>query len=527
MIYDFNRAECPDPAHSDVCLLGAGAAGIALAVQMASAGFRVTVLEGGGRFLEGRSQDIYRSENAGLPHAGVNTGRFRTLGGSTTEWGGQMLELDEEDFRSREWVPGSGWPFPKSALRAEYARALDFAGLRRAESDDQAIWAALRKQPPDLSPELYMAFSRWCPERDFAKLHWPMLSASRKIAVFCHANATGFVLNEGRTAILATRISSFSNRRATVKADYFVLCMGGIESTRFLLQPAMNGLLPWQTNGIVGRYFQDHVCCNGIRLRSLRTQPAHKWFGHVSSQGFTYHNKVRLAAAQQAAHRTLNVTGTINLFTKQNEKRDLAFQALRRAWKGGSEISFADSIRTALYLPSIVRAGLSRRLRKEPPPWKKIMLSVHTEQSPLSSSTITLSGERDELGMLRTQLDWRISDAEIHTIRTYVKICESVFRRHAFASLDVPAGFYEDDHELRRMCVDSNHHMGSTRMSISAEHGVVNPDLRLHGIANGYVCSSSVFPSSGFSNPTHTLLALAMRLSSLLVAKLADKSVAC
>ncbi len=50
-------------------------------------------------------------------------------------------------------------------------------------------------------------------------------------------------------------------------------------------------------------------------------------------------------------------------------------------------------------------------------------------------------------------------------------------------------------------------------MSTSPATGIVDPNLRLYGIDNVYICSSAVFPASGFSNPTHTLLALAVRLS--------------
>jgi len=43
--------------------------------------------------------------------------------------------------------------------------------------------------------------------------------------------------------------------------------------------------------------------------------------------------------------------------------------------------------------------------------------------------------------------------------------------------------------------------------------GVVNPDLRVHGVANLYVAGSSVFPSGGYVPPTLTIVALALRLA--------------
>ena len=55
--------------------------------------------------------------------------------------------------------------------------------------------------------------------------------------------------------------------------------------------------------------------------------------------------------------------------------------------------------------------------------------------------------------------------------------------------------------------------MGGMRMAVAPTDGVVTPDLLLHGTRNVYICSGAVFPTSGFSNPTHTVLALAMRLA--------------
>jgi choline dehydrogenase-like flavoprotein len=59
----------------------------------------------------------------------------------------------------------------------------------------------------------------------------------------------------------------------------------------------------------------------------------------------------------------------------------------------------------------------------------------------------------------------------------------------------------------------SHHHMGTTRMADSPRNGVVNKNCRVHGVENLYVAGSSVFPTSGFVNPTLTIVALALRLA--------------
>jgi len=138
-------------------------------------------------------------------------------------------------------------------------------------------------------------------------------------------------------------------------------------------------------------------------------------------------------------------------------------------------------------------------------------LRVHCEQEPDSASTITLSDERDVLGLLRTRLTWRISPAELRTIRRFVEIVQSSLR-HVAEIIPDPDLFAEDERFIAH-CEDSFHHMGGMRMSSSRSSGVVDTDLKLYGTDNVFICSSAVFPTSGFSNPTHTLLALAARLA--------------
>ena len=142
-----------------------------------------------------------------------------------------------------------------------------------------------------------------------------------------------------------------------------------------------------------------------------------------------------------------------------------------------------------------------------------IFLRVHCEQAPDTRSRITLTSDRDALGMLRCNLDWRVSDLEIATIRHFAATVGEAFGRN-FADVRAFPDLENGGPGLLPRLDDSNHHMGATRMAISSDDGVVDPNLRLFGVRNGYVCSSSVFPSCGFSNPTHTLIALAVRLAS-------------
>src|SRR5215471_7527483 len=123
MIIDLERTNPADviSSHFDVCIVGAGAAGIVLAVELVKRGKRIVVAESGGlRRWERRTQALNKSHVVGLPHTGIHAGRFRALGGTTRTWAGQTMELQEIDFLQRDWVPGSGWPFAKSELASAY-----------------------------------------------------------------------------------------------------------------------------------------------------------------------------------------------------------------------------------------------------------------------------------------------------------------------------------------------------------------------------------------------------------------------
>ena len=528
MLQDFERIENPVPGlpgqeKANVCILGAGAAGILLATQLAEQGLSVLLLEAGGLDLESRSQEIYRTELEGHSYQGTTRGRFRTLGGSTTQWGGQLLELEDFDFEPRKHVKGSGWPIRKVDLAPFYERALQFAGLRRVEREDHRVWAGLGLSICDLGPEFRMEYSRWCPERDFAVLQRAALRDSRRLQGLYHANVLGFVLNDTRSAIAGVRVRGYESTDAVITADRYVLAMGGIETNRLLLQTVDGGGVPWQRNGLLGQHFQDHISLNGIPIRDISMQPVARYFGYRTLNNFLYHNKIRLSLEEQVKARSLNVAGTIGPWRKEDPARDAAIVMLREVVRKGRRPSAAAWAEAARSFPGIGWEVISQRLlggrEGGGPEWNRLMLTVHAEQSPRSASAITLTDQRDAVGMLRAKVDWRISDLELVTLRAYVKRAMEVFAARRFAKVAPPQGFFEDDALVRSMCTDSYHHMGGTRMSSDARTGIVDADLKVHGVANLYVCSSSVFPTGGFSNPTLTILALAMRLGDHLRAK--------
>lgn len=123
MFFDARNLEQGSVLDTDVCIVGAGAAGITLAREFDGSGKRIILLEGGGLDYTLDSQQLYSGKNIGLPYVPLDITRLRCFGGSTNHWAAHCRPLDESDFETRDWVPSSGWPITKSDLDPYYERA--------------------------------------------------------------------------------------------------------------------------------------------------------------------------------------------------------------------------------------------------------------------------------------------------------------------------------------------------------------------------------------------------------------------
>ena len=518
VIIDLEGLEHVPNTSADVCIIGAGAAGISLAIECFRRGLTVILLEAGGPAFEQASQDIYTSEVHGLAHSGIHEGRFRTLGGTTTRWGGQILELDELDFQYRPWVPESGWPILKSDLNGAYARALELEGVAPSILSDEQVWRAAGVSPPPLVSGLESFFTRFCPQPDFAKLHRVFLEQTARVTVYLHANLSGFRLSESGITFAAADCSTLAGQTFAFTARNYVLCAGAIESARLLLQPLGNAhAAPWNISGLTGRFFQDHIDIAVARLTPMDHKQFHLWFDNLYLSGFRYIPKIRLGAALQKDFGVLAVGASLHSQSARQQAVADFRETLLELRRGGIRNWKASQLVSAIPAADIlVRKAwrMARHHRAYNPDDLGVDLRVHCEQAPNPESRITLSENRDALGLFQARLDWRIGDLELKTVRAFANYAVEQFERAGIAN----GKMYEDSLDslssFVKQAVDTYHHMGTARMATTPSAGVVDPDCKLFGIANGFVCSSAVFPTSGFSNPTHTIIALAVRLAS-------------
>ncbi len=523
MIVDLESGAIPADFSAAICIVGAGAAGLILAAELTRRKIPVLLLESGGRDLENSAQTLSMYEPVGQPQQPPSIGRFRGLGGTTKAWGGQILPLTTEDFESRAWIRGSGWPVSLSRLQPYYDRAIRAEGLAPALQQDGAVWQTLGMPAPTMGDDLVPYFTRWCPEPDFARLHREIFS-SPFLCVALHATVTAMILNSDGESIAGLRCRTISGRDYLFSAPTYALCLGTIDTVRLLMQPLGDGVhAPWNKSANLGRNLQAHIDFNAADVTPLDAVRLHRCFANIYLNGFKYHPKLRLAPAAQQRERMLNIAGFVT--ARHPAERSLfRIKAMGRNLIHGrfSGIARDDLSAAFAQLPLLFKLadGYVRKHRAHWMPGSDIRFRVHCEQEPRAQSYIQLTGERDATGMLRARFDWRVSPSEWRTIHRFTQIVEREFEQRKLAKLQLHPELLREDGFLGLKFENSHHVMGGSRMAEDPANGVVTPELRLHGVRNAFVCSASVFPTSGFSNPTHTLIALAIRLADHLAAQL-------
>jgi choline dehydrogenase-like flavoprotein len=525
LIEDFNGFSDGASLTADICIIGAGAAGIAIAREFIATRHKILLLEAGGYNPESGTQKLYESEVVGLPHTGVHDGRARIFGGTTTLWGGQALRFDDFDMRERSWVPYSGWPIARASLEPYYERAERVMQIG-PRIPYQQLCASFGVEPPAFdSDQLYTECSRWSPKPNFGTAYRSQLKEAPNITVLLHANVTTIVTNPAASAVESVEFQTLAGKKGTAQARFFVVCCGGIETARLLL--ASNRVEPGgvgNRNDLVGRFFQEHVHMNFGELQAAHRARLQDLFESFFVKGLKYAPLVTLTQRVQTEMRLLSIHGIV-AFELAPDSGIAAMKKLFRAVIGRTYSNTAELrhwIGQALANPGEV-ARLAYRLRVQKraatPKRGPILLGTQCEMAPNPDSRVLLSDARDEVGMPRVRLDWRLGEMERRTLSEFVKVLAGEFERLGLGTFDKKqADFLEEPAAWVARAHDSAHHMGTTRMHESPRLGVVDPECRVHGIDNLYIGSSAVFPTSARSNPTLTILALCLRMADRLKA---------
>lgn len=520
MLIDLKTTEIPALLRADLCIVGAGAAGIAIAREFASTGYTVLLVESGGLQFDRDVQDLYKGTNVRGDFS-LTTTRFRLFGGTTYVWGGWCAPLDEADFRKRAWVPHSGWPITRADLLPFYRRAQSLCQLgpyRYSVQDWPTLAAdALRIDPQKLEHRLWQL----SPPTVFGEVYREELRAAPGVTVLLNATATEIVTVQNAQSVHEVRLASLGGRRSRVSARAYVLACGGIEIPRLLL--ASNGVeAAGVGNGrdLVGRFFMEHPHpdAGGVLLsgggESFRPYVEREVGGEQVILGF--------GPSERAQQRLGLLNSSVAVHDPIHFEPTDAWDSLMKLSRALGEPRWPESAGSHVW--TVLRdfdGVLSEAyLRARQGPVRGYTLTVRTETAPNPNNRVTLAAERDALGMPRVRLQWQPAALDRITAATSMKLLAEEFGRLGIGRVRINELLLQDDTRWTDNLNWVGHHMGTTRMSGDPNAGVVDADCRVHGVANLFVASSSVFPTSGFANPTLTILALSLRLADHLKAKI-------
>jgi len=504
VIVDFSDPRVGDEHEADLCIVGAGAAGIALGLELAS--MRVIVLDGGGE----SPAPAGAGELRGLPCLTVLDGRARGLGGTTSLWAGQALPFEPADLAVRDWVPDSGWPIPAQELSEPYRRAERLLGLPNVTYDERG-WPPGLPLPPT-APGLKRRFSTFAPVPNLAHRHDAHLRAGEGPTMLLHAQADRLMTNGPGDEVQAIAFRSPTGRVGRVVARAFILAAGAVETARLLLaSTGPRGHAVGNRHDQVGRFFQEHLHLNLRIVDPDRRRLAQLLHGR-RLHGVRHFAKLSASPQLQREERLLAVGANVSYDPDASAALRAIRELRRRAGRPVPAAVFGALVRHPDHL---VRAGYrSLRGTKASEGFGDAYLAVQVETAPRPESRVTLGSVRDALGMPEVCVDWRVGEPELRTAEVFAGRLDELLRAHRLGRVD-PAQL-RLPRELTALAglVDAGaHHCGTARMSDDPRHGVVDRDCRVHGIGNLYIAGSAVFPTSSWSNPTLTLLALSYRLA--------------
>jgi choline dehydrogenase-like flavoprotein len=523
----------------DICIVGAGAAGIALACELDACGIKVMLLEAGGFRAHADSLDFYRG-TAAEPHPDPTQYRRTAFGGTTTLWGGRCVPLDPIDFEPREYLSHSGWPVSYAEIAQYYPLALHYCD---AGKFDFTVAGSLANPAPTIAGfdpgGLVIAdgIERYSLPTDFGKRYRERIAHSRDVTAVLHARCVRLHKRPGDDAIESVEMIDRAGRRRRLLPRAVVLACGGIEVPRLMLASDPEGRGLGNREDLLGRFYSCHFEITCGRLVANGAAVAFNF--ERTTDGVYCRRQLRFSEQAQRQQRLLNMVFRLHFSDYADWRHGsavmsaiyLARSALPAEYRAilqhnrpasGPSQQLAHVRNVLRGLPQLCKFSadwlFKTRLARRRIPYTLVAnadgsfpLEFNSEQTPCASNRVSITADADRHGLKRVHIDWRLCAADIDSAQRGFLLLRDAINARSGSRLEL------DEAELHRRITAAQplggHHLGTARMASSARRGVVGPDCAVFGLPNLFIASSAVFPTAGYANPTLTIVALAVRLA--------------
>jgi choline dehydrogenase-like flavoprotein len=541
MIIDARTLPEGETVLADVCIIGGGPAGTVCAREFLGSGLRVVLLESGGRQRDARTQALSAGQLSGEVTEPLEETHLRQLGGTANHWiikmadkrfGYRFAPLDPIDFEAREGCPHSGWPITRADLDPYYARAHAVCGVGPFDYR-AARWQTDGERPLDLPPQdVESSTFMFAPTSTFTTDIPRQLEAAADVHAYLHATVVELLASADGQRVDEAVVRTFEGRTLRFAARRFVLACNALQAPRLLLASRRvhrDGI--GNAHGVVGRYYMDHSLVpsgnfyphdrrivNRLAFYDMRLLEGSSVLGalHVSPQAMRREGLRNFCATLFPMPPQRDVDALLSAKELALALADRRLpqgpgQHLARLWAGRRHllrVAYEKLRHDTPIMPGFGRGGWSR-LQNNERKYPRLELLAFVEQSPNPDNRVTLTEERDELGMPRLRLHYRWDDADLDSIRRAQRLMADSLSAAGLGRHE-PAAPPPDG----RLPVVGLHHMaGTARMHDDPRQGVVDRHCRVHGVGNLYVAGSAVFTTGGYANPTLTNLAITIRVA--------------
>ena len=525
-----------------VCIVGAGAAGIALACELIGCDFPVLLLEAGGLQQDvALSDELYRG-SATAPHPNPKQWRRVVFGGTTSIWGGRCAPFDPIDFEARDYMDRSGWPISYEDVARYYPRALEYCDAGKFDFTVEGSLPEARRRIatlPGLTDDSIIEtrrIERYSLPSDFGRRRRTAIEAASNVTALLHARCVGIERAPGESRVESLVVMDRAGRRHRVRAQIFILATGGIEVPRLLLQADAPGPGLGNGYGLVGRFYACHF--ENILGRLVAPDASIPFDFEKTIDGVYCRRKLQFSSAAQREHRLLNSAFRLHFPSYSDAAhgsaalsaiylaKSVLIPEYRAILQHGSEPAvqspaLAHLRNVAFGLPQFGRFAyqwlILRALAERKLPYTLVRnrdgsfpLEFNCEQTPSASNRITLLDETDRQGLKRVNVHWSVSTEDVDATHRAFLLLRAELQRGSLCRLEF------EESALREAIGRSpplGHHMGTTRMAVTPRAGVVDTNCALFESPNLFVASSATFCTVSHANPTLTIVALALRLA--------------